>query len=192
MRRLHFAKLLGAAALATALMSVTVPARASLVVALDLAGLTARAERVVVGEVLSVQASWDASHKKIYSTVVVQVAETWKGEAPGDGRVVIVQPGGVVGDIEMHVHGMPHFAVGDRGVLFLTGALTQATVVGLGQGMRPLHFNAQTARWIVEAGDRSAAVLLDGHGGTRPAPPEPALPLQDMRSKVRELLRARP
>jgi hypothetical protein len=178
-----------AATLAVAFTLSTVPARASMVLALDLAALTSRAERVVVGEVLSVRSDWDAEHRKIYSTIEVQVAETWKGEAPRDGRVVIKQAGGTVGDIEMHVHGMPRFTAGDRAVLFLRGSMAQAAVVGLGQGMRPLRFDAQARRWMVEDGDRSAAVLLDGRGGTRPAPREPALPLESLRLKVRELAR---
>jgi hypothetical protein len=165
------------------------PARASLVLALDLPALMARAEHVVVGEVLSVQCAWDAGHKKIYSIIEIQVAETWKGEAPADGRVVIKQPGGTVGDMEMHVHGMPHFTPGDRAVLFLRGTVAQAAVVGLGQGMRPLRFDTLARKWMVEAGDRSAAVLLDGHGRTLPAPPEPSLSLESLRLKVRELAR---
>jgi hypothetical protein len=136
-----------------------------------------------------VSCAWDTAHKKIYSTIEIQVAETWKGEAPADGHLVIKQAGGTVDDIEMKVHGMPHFAIGDRAVLFLRGTVAQAAVVGLGQGMRPLRFDAQARRWIVEAGDRSAAVLLDGQGRTLPAPPEAALPLESLRLKVRELSR---
>jgi hypothetical protein len=191
MRRFKLPRLLSAAAIVVAGILATASARASLVLALDLAALTQRAERVVVGEVLSVRSDWDAGHKKIYSTIVVQVAETWKGDAPG-GRVTIVQPGGAVDDIEMHVHGMPHFSTGDRAVLFLSGTAAQAAVVGLGQGMRPLRYDAQAARWMVDAGDRSAAVLLDGRGGTKPAPPELTVPLAEMRTKIRQLLRARP
>jgi hypothetical protein len=178
-----------AATVVAALLLPILPARASLVLALDLPALTARAERVVVGEVLSVHSAWDVDHKKIYSTIEIQVAETWKGEAPADGRLVIKQAGGTVDDIEMHVHGMPHFTTGDRAVLFLRGTLAQAAVVGLGQGMRPLRFDAQARRWMVEAGDRSAAVLLDGEGRTLPAPPEPSLPLESLRLKIRELTR---
>jgi hypothetical protein len=183
-------KLLGllVAPLAALLLS-SAPARASLVLALDLTALTARADHVVVGEVLSVTSSWDAAHKRIFSRIEVQVAETWKGEAPATRRVVIVQPGGTVDDIEMRVHGMARFAPGDRAVLFLRGSLTQAALVGLGQGMRPLRYDAQALRWLVDAGDRSAAVLLDGQGRTRAAPVEPTLPLADMRKKILELAR---
>ena len=187
MRRLKLVSL--AATLVAALSLVTFSARASLVLALDLAALTTRADQVVVGEVLSVRSDWDVAHKKIYSTIEVQVAETWKGQAPADGRVIIKQAGGTVGDIEMRVHGMPRFAAGDRAVLFLRGTVAQAAVVGLGQGMRPLRYDAEARRWMVDAGDRSAAVRLDGRGHTLPAPPEPALPLEHLRLQVRELAR---
>jgi hypothetical protein len=164
------------------------PAAASLVLAMDLAQLTTNADRVVVGEILSVESKWDDAHKRIFTMVQVHVAETWKGPAPADGRVVIVQPGGSVGDIEMRVHGMPQFTPGVRAVLFLRG-LEQAQVVGLGQGRRAMRFESKAQRWIVDGGDRSAAVNLDGKGGMRPAKAELALPLDDLRKQVRALVR---
>jgi hypothetical protein len=178
-----------AATLAALVLMDALPARASLVLALDLAELTTRADRVVVGEVLSVRSAWDRDRRHIFTTVEIQVAETWKGTPPADGRLKIVQAGGSVGDIEMRVHGMPSFTAGDRGVIFLRGTAAQTAVVGMGQGMRPLRYDAAVRRWLVDGGDRSAAVLLDGRGGTRPAPPEPTMPLADLRQKVRELLR---
>jgi hypothetical protein len=181
--------LLAASSLAAAFsLSLPHPATASLVLALDLGELTARADRVIVAEVLSVKSSWDRRHKRIYSTIEVSVAETWKGEVAPRARLTIVQPGGSVGEIEMRVHGVPTFTVGERSVLFLRGAAV-GEVVGLGQGRRPLRFDAAARRWMVEGGDRSAAVVLDTGGRMQPAGPEQTLPLDELRRRVRALVR---
>src|SRR5262245_20546351 len=90
-------------------------AEASLVLAMELPELTASADRIVIGEVTSVSSAWNDAHTTIYTTVEMVVAESWKGNMPADRRVTIVQPGGSVGDIEMKVHGLPGFEVGERG-----------------------------------------------------------------------------
>jgi hypothetical protein len=163
------------------------PARASLVLALDLSQLTARAERVVVAEVLSVSPRWDTDHRSIYSTIELAVAERWKGDAAA--RLTIVQLGGEVDGVTMRVHGLPSFTVGERAVLFLQGAPGAAQLVGLGQGKRVLRFDGR--RWMAEPGDRSAAVRLDG-GRLVPVAPEPALSLDELRDRVRGLVRRSP
>src|SRR5262245_10630019 len=96
-------------------------ARASLVMALDLPGLVAQADRIVVAEVLEVRSAWDAGHRRILSTIQLSVAESWKGGSPG-GRLTLVQPGGTADGTEMIVHGLPRFHAGERAVLFLRGS----------------------------------------------------------------------
>lgn len=178
------------AALAAAVLTIAArPASGSLVLALDLEALTARADRVVVAEVLSVTPRWDERRERILSTVEVRVSEVWKGLVPGDGRLVFVQPGGVLDGIETRVHGLPVFSAGERAVLFLRGDGPRAFgLVGLGQGKRPLRFDTETSRWVVDGGDRSAAVVRDARGRLSPAPPEPAVPLEELRRRVRALV----
>jgi hypothetical protein len=176
-------------AVALASFALAPSARASLVVALELEALTAQADRVVVAEVTAVHCAWDAGHRRILSTVELHVAETWKGPAPADATLTIVQPGGTVDGIEMIVHGLARFAPGERAVLFLRGPQVRGlSLVGLGQGKRPLRFDAAGARWMVEGGDRSAAVRLES-GRVQPAGPEPTLPLDELRRRVTALVR---
>ena len=168
------------------------PARASMVLAMDLGELTQKAERIVVGEVTSVRSAWDAKHERILTTVELRVAEAWKGQMPGDGRITIVQPGGVAEGIEMRVHGMPVFNPGERAVVFLRGGVSQPqSVVGMGQGKRGLRFEAASKRWMVDGGDRSAAVKLDARGRTLPAAPETPLPLEELRRRVGVMVKSR-
>ena len=186
----RIASLLLGAVLMTALAAR--PAGASMVLAMDLGELTQRAERIVVGEVTSVRSAWDSKHERILTTVELRVAEAWKGQMPGDGRITIVQPGGVAEGIEMRVHGMPVFTAGERAVLFLRGAASQPqAVVGMGQGKRGLRFDSTAKRWMVDGGDRSAAVNIDLQGRTRAAAPDAPLPLDELRRRVSTMVKAR-
>jgi hypothetical protein len=165
------------------------PAAASIIETMDLDALTAAADRIVVGEVVSVTSAWDRARRQILSTIDVQVAELWKGRAPGAGRVRIVQLGGTVDGIEMKVHGLARFRAGERAVLFLGDASTTSSfVVGLGQGRRPLRFDAAARRWMADGGDRSAAVAFGPGGRLEHASPEAPLPLDELRTRVRRLV----
>jgi hypothetical protein len=186
--RLSTGKALALAALAVA--AAGTPAAASMVLAMELPELTARAERIVVAEVVTVRSAWDKRHQRILSTIEVRVAEVWKGEVPAGGRITLVQPGGSADGIEMRVHGLPSFVPGERAVLFLRGALAQPVgLVGMGQGKRGLSFEPVSKRWMVDGGDRSAAVILDRQGKAAGAPAAPSLPLDDLRHQVRDLVK---
>ena len=85
------------------------PARASLVLALDLPTLVTRADHVAVVEVASVKSDWDANHEQILSTIDLVVVESWKGGDAPASHITVVQPGGTVGDMTQIVHGMTRF-----------------------------------------------------------------------------------
>ncbi len=178
-------RFLAVAAGALCVLATARTGRASLVPALDLSALTESAGRVVVGEVLSVRSQWDQARRYIYTTVEVQVAEVWKGQTPASGRLQVVQPGGSVGDIEMRVHGLRSFRTGDRAVLFLSAG-APAWTVGLGQGHRPMRFDTAQRRWLVEPGDRSAAVRSPA---AQSAATDGVATLEDLRQRVRALVR---
>ena len=186
----HRPSVLLAAAVVTVLGLSAGPrhAGASLVEALDLRELTALSNRVVIGEVLSVRSQWDKDHKRIFSTMEIQVAEVWKGTPPSGGRITVQQLGGSVGDIEMKVHGLSRFEAGERAVLFLAGGDRASSLVGLGQGRRPLRFDGARRSWMVDGGDRSAVVTVQPGGGFLPAPAIPAVTLETLRQHVRALV----
>jgi hypothetical protein len=161
---------------------------ASLVQSLGLAELTARAERIVVAQIVSAKSDWDSSGRSIHTRIEIKVEEAWKGSVAPDERMVIVQPGGTVGDIEMRVHGMPSFALGEKAVLFLAGQ-GAPRVVGLSQGKRPVHWDGTAKRWVAESAEHSAVVRRDAQGRLQPALPEPAMSLDELRERVRALVR---
>src|SRR4030095_5656907 len=138
-------------------------------------------QRVVFGKITTDRSAWDAKHDRILNSVEVRVSEASHASLPRGGVLTIVQPGGVAEGIEMRVHGMPAFTVGERTVLFLRGGAGQpVAVTGMGQGKRGLRFEPASKRWMVDGGDRSAAVNIDLQGRTRAAGPELPLPLDEM------------
>jgi hypothetical protein len=173
-------------------LAAAAPAAASMVLAMELPDLTAQAGRIVVADVTSVHSGWDQRHQRILSTIELQVAEIWKGQMPAAGRLTLVQPGGTADGIEMRVHGLASFTAGERAVLFLRGeGIQPISVVGMGQGKRGLRFEPVSKRWMVDGGDRSAAVIMD-QGRAQSAPPVASLPLDELRRQVRGLLVRKP
>ena len=175
---------------ALCLATLLVPSLAvgSLVQALDLAQLTAQAERIVVAQVVSTKSDWDPSGRTIRTRIEIKVEEAWKGAVAPGQTIVIVQPGGSVGNVEMRVHGMPSFAPGEKAVLFLAGQTT-ARVVGMSQGKRSVRWDDMARRWVAEAAEHSAVVRRDSQGRLQPAPSDPATGLDEFRQRVRALIR---
>ncbi len=159
--------------------------QASLLRAMSLDQLVASANAIVVGKVVSVNAAWDPSHRRILSTIEVKIEECWKGSA--QEIVTIVQPGGTVGEIEMTVHGMPKFSLGERSLLFLRGH-AQFQVVGMSEGKRPLSWNGEEKRWLVESPEVEGVVEVDTSGRLCQAKPTVRLALEVMHEQVRHLI----
>ena len=171
-----------------AVMAISTPASASLILALDLPTLVTRSEQISVVDVVSTKADWNAEHDRIVTTIDVTVVDCWKGAAAPGSHVQIVQPGGTVGELTMRVEGMPHFQRGERALLFLRGKAEHASVVGMAQGKRPI--SRETGRWMVSAPDRRGADFV------RTTPASASIftvrprPLEDLRTDVRALVGA--
>ena len=149
-------------------------AKASIVRVMDLAELTAEADRIVVADVVSTQSAWDSRHRNIHTTIEISVQESWKGAVPGDGRIKIRQLGGTVGEIEMAVYGMARFEPGERALLFLR----HSGVVGMSQGKWPVRWESTRKRWLVDARRKSSTAVA--------SQPEQ---LERLRERVRALVR---
>jgi len=159
-------------------------AMATVMRAMELSELTASADQIVVGDVVATESAWDSGHRNIYSTIDINVQESWKGETPGDGRIRIRQLGGTVGDIEMTVYGMARFTPGERALLFLR----QARVVGMGQGKRLVHWDSAAKRWLADAPDRARVFGVDGQGRPHTAESKQPEVLDRLRERVRAMV----
>ena len=160
--------------------------QASLLRAMSLEQLVTSSNEIIVAKVISVKAAWDPPHRRILSTIEVKIEECWKGAA-GE-FITIVQPGGTVGDIEMTVHGMPKFTAGERSLLFLRGQ-TNFQVVGMSEGKRPVAWDADSKRWMVESPNVEDTVDVDAAGRLHPAAQAAQLDLESMRARVRKMIR---
>jgi hypothetical protein len=169
------------------------PARASLVLALDLPTMVTRADHVAVVDVASVKADWDAQHEQILTTIDLVVVESWKGGEAAGAHLTVVQPGGTVGDLTQIVHGMTRFVPGERAVVFLAGRASHANVVGMAQGKRIVRRDAGSGRFVVHAPDKAGATFIrtTPASGTSPVFETRARPLDELRADVRSLA-ARP
>src|SRR5262249_45822742 len=91
-----------------------------------------KAHTIVVGQVTGSRTYWSADRKIILTDYTIAVDESIKGSAAG--TIGITTIGGQIGDLELHVAGMPSFQKGENTVLFIETSGTYQTVVGLGQG----------------------------------------------------------
>jgi hypothetical protein len=178
-----------AAVFASSLLCWASPARASLVLALDLPTLVTRADHVAVVEVASVKANWDANREQILTTIDLVVVESWKGDDAPASHITVVQPGGTVGDLTQTVHGMTRFVAGERAVVFLAGRPERASVVGMSQGKRLVRRDAGSGRLVVQAPDRAGAKFIRTTPASSTAPVFDlhARPLDELRADVRTL-----
>ena len=80
--------------------------------------LTTDADSIIVGTVVERTSGWNDEHTRIFTSVVVSVEESLKGEVSQDS-ITITVPGGEVGEIGQWVSHMPSFDRGERAVLFL-------------------------------------------------------------------------
>ena len=75
--------------------------------------LVARAQKIIVGEVIAQHSAWDDQGREIYTYTTMRVERIVKSER-ADTVVMIRQLGGKVGAIESHVSGAPRFFRGER------------------------------------------------------------------------------
>jgi hypothetical protein len=97
---------------------VAAPLQAGEIVPYTLAQRTQKAEVIVVAEVVSLSSNWDENGREIYTYITLRVVEKIKGNIEGN-QIVLRQLGGVVGNVESRVSGMPQFARDEKVLVFL-------------------------------------------------------------------------
>ncbi len=99
---------------------------------LSIEKLTRKADLVLEGTVRSTSCQRDFEGR-IYTRVLLDVVEVWKGQVPPD--FVVVQPGGVLGEEVVTVSGQDDFAIGQEVALFLVlNPRREGVVIGVSQG----------------------------------------------------------
>jgi hypothetical protein len=114
-------------------MLLTAPfSHATTVQRLALDELVKKANRIVVGKVGNSRTYWSDNGKLILTSYTIEVSESIKGQASRSVELTTI--GGKIGDLELHVAGMPSFVKGEETVVFLEDSHSFQIVVGLGQG----------------------------------------------------------
>lgn len=164
---------------------------ASVVRAMTLDDLVQEADQIVVGKVLAIHSEWDSGQRTIFTSIQIQVNEGWKGNLPNDGKMTLIQQGGVVGETEMAVQGMPKFSINEHAVLFLRGAL-RPFILGMNQGKRTVHYDGVSKRWFVAPPSHAGVIRLQRKNvnGVKPSKEtmENRISLDDFRNEVQSRL----
>ncbi len=169
-----------------AVVALSPPASATIVVSLDLGELVQSADTVAYGRVVDV---FTVRVDGRYSDTLVTLAPSalLKGQATGD--IVFRVPGGETGRYRTVVVGAPVLHVNDEVVVFLAGQAPRIPhVVGFSQGVLPITRD-DARRPIV-----LAPPLADGAGGqrvVRGAAPGRVMMLSAFTEDVRAILEGR-
>lgn len=168
--------------LALPVMLSVAAASATTLVQQDVAALTKASALIVRGTVTAVETRWTKDGARIMTDATVAVAETWKG-APRP-TVVVMQPGGVVGEVGQQVHGTARFRVGEEVVLFLEPRGTRYLLSGMVQGKFLVERSSDGAARFARQELEGEGLLVD------PASHQPVpsvaltLPLDQLRAQV--------
>jgi len=114
------------------LLFIPILSHATTVERLSLDDLVKKANRIVIGKVANARTHWSSDRRLILTTYTIEVAETMKGQTGRTAEFTTI--GGKIGDVELHVAGMPNLDPGEDAVVFIEQTRTFSTVVGLGQG----------------------------------------------------------
>lgn len=128
---------------------------------------------IVQGRVQSVTPRWDPATGALYTYAAIDVAETLKGAAPAEGRIVVKMLGGRLPDIELRVGGQAELAVGEDVLLFLETRPRDGTLypVGFWQGVWRMQDAARAERRIPGTQSAQQLGLDDVRGRFDASPP---------------------
>ena len=116
----------------TVILSVSALTHATTVERLNLDSLVKKSNRIVIGKVRNSRTYWSSNGKLILTNYTIDVQETIKGQAAPTVELTTI--GGTIGDLTLHVAGMPVFAKDESAVVFVENTGIYSTVVGMGQG----------------------------------------------------------
>jgi hypothetical protein len=141
---------------------------------LSLEDLVKKARHIVAGKVLASRTYWSDNGKLILTSYTIDVDENIKGQSARSIEVTTI--GGKIGDVELHVSGMPSFAKGENVVVFTEPSGRYEVVLGMGQG-----------KFAVENGEVSNHVADLSFPDGRPGQAL-KLPLETFKNQIRTII----
>lgn len=128
------------------LFFIAVISQAAVVEKLTLPEMVKHSTRIVIGTITDVSSAWNKEHTQIYTTVVLDVTESLKGNA--DPTLTFTQLGGAAEGIRVSVPGFPVFNKDADVLLFLSGSKDMPTI-GLGQGKFDIYTDSNSGERMV-------------------------------------------
>ena len=162
------------------IMVLAVPVLATTIKKMDLPELVSISDSIVQGTVESVEARWE--DKSIYTYTSVRVDEGMKG-APRRA-LLIRQPGGKIGSLNLDAPGTPQFKQGAQVIVFLRDRKDGTfDVVGLAQGKYDIEgdFAVTHISGLTLADPKTGQFMEAGTADKKP--------LATFKAKIRELSR---
>jgi hypothetical protein len=151
------------------------PLRATVVPRVGFEELNARSERIVHARCVATDAFLEAESGTIWTRNYFEILDTLKGEAAA--RIVVMEPGGVIGNQGQWVAGAPRFSPGDESVLFLSQTVTgKWRVFGWGQGNYRVLRDAANGEARVKPDLAGAEVAVPAGAGAESAAASPSDP----------------
>ena len=151
------------------LLFLPIASHATTVERLTLDDLVKKANRIVVGRVNGARTYWAGNI--ILTSYTIDVQETIKGQSSHNIEVTTI--GGTIGDLTLHVAGMPSFRDGEDAVVFVENTGSVSTVVGLSQGKFAVR-NGEVANSV-------GGLEFTGRGAGAPL----KMPLESFKTQIR-------
>lgn len=133
--------------------------------------LADESSQIVRGKVIGVKTFWNAEKTRIFTEVRVKVDETYKGGEIPEAR--IIQLGGIVDNVNMHVDGALSWRANEEVLLFLeTNPAGDFRVAGFSLGKFAIERDRKTDRPFVKSPRYEGVSLVGVPEGRTPASPE--------------------
>lgn len=163
------------------------PAAATTMLRIDLPELSQTANTVVHGTVRRVESRWSGDRRRIVTDVEIEVTEALKGQV--GSTVLLIQPGGTVGDIGQTVHGLATFTPGEEVVVFLDRHGSRSfRVTGMAQGKYQVRRSADGRSALAVPEGTGDALLLDPDTRKPTSSTQRALSLEELKAAIRAAL----
>jgi hypothetical protein len=115
-----------------------------------------------------VRSFWNRERTKIFTEAIIAVDETYKGPPLREARVL--QLGGIVGHVNMHVEGALAWKRNEEVLLFLEPGMSGTfNVAGFSQGKYAIERDPRTNRAFVRASGLSGVGRTGTRGETIPS-----------------------
>jgi hypothetical protein len=132
--------------------------------------LAIESSQIVRGTVTGVKSYWNEEGTKIFTEALVAVDETYKGAPIREARVI--QLGGIVGHVNMHVEGALMWRTNEEVLLFLESNVPGTFAVsGFSQGKFEIVRDPGTGRVFVNGADLADIELVGRSPAAAPARP---------------------